>query len=552
MRKYIDLPLFWQLLIPMVLVTGLWVISAAVGVYGLNESRRILRGLYSEDVDIVLRLEHLERHISDHNLILLQHLATERAEQMEALDQSLGLLEDEIRSNLRAFLEISRDKPFLSQSTSAHIGREFDRYVTSVEEVIWLSADFEKEAAFSRLHEATQPHLREINTALSSLTRVTAGDMESSYAKSLELEETNFRITALASITAALLSLTILLLVARITAMRLKAVAECASALGDGNLSARAGTASEDEIGRLGQGLERMAKQLQVSMKELEDSTNALQSAHDELEIRVANRTKALSEEIAERQRAEEELMAAKETAETANRAKSEFLANMSHELRTPLNAIIGFSGVALAEAFGPMHEKYVEYAKDVHDSGLHLLELINDILDMSKIERGKLELFEEEMDPAEIIGESLRLVREQARHARVEIVDTVPDELPRLYADKRRVKQIVLNLLTNAIKFSPEGGDVQLHASELMGRSFCITITDSGIGMSPSELEKALQPFGQVDSSLSRQYEGSGLGLPLTKKLMEEHGGTLDIQTQKGSGTKVTALFPRERIIVE
>ena len=240
----------------------------------------------------------------------------------------------------------------------------------------------------------------------------------------------------------------------------------------------------------------------------------------------------------------------AKEEAEAASRSKSEFLANMSHELRTPLNAIIGFSDVMADEKFGPLGSgRYVQYSRDVGDSGRHLLNLINDVLDISKVEYGKLELIEEAVDLAEIIDGSLRLVRERADAAEVALAVEMPAPLPPLWADSRRIKQILLNLLSNAIKFTPPGGQVRLRAVA-RGDGLVLAVEDSGIGMDASGLELAMRPFGQVDSKLARKYSGTGLGLPLSKAFVALHGGTLEVESRPGEGTVVTVTLPRRRMI--
>lgn len=242
---------------------------------------------------------------------------------------------------------------------------------------------------------------------------------------------------------------------------------------------------------------------------------------------------------------------AAKEAAELANRAKSEFLANMSHELRTPLNAIIGFSDMITSEMAGPIGSaRYLEYAADIQESGTHLLNLINDILDLSKIEAGKQELHEEEIELKEVVKSSVRVIKQRADAAYLNLETKVPDYLPLLRADLRAVKQILLNLLSNAVKFTPEGGSITVQADLDFKRRVVLSVKDTGIGMAKEDLEKAMSPFGQVDGSLSRKYEGTGLGLPLTKGLVELHGGSLSIESTLGSGTVVRATFPRERVV--
>ena len=221
----------------------------------------------------------------------------------------------------------------------------------------------------------------------------------------------------------------------------------------------------------------------------------------------------------------------------------------MSHELRTPLNAIIGFSEILSGEHLGPLKNvRYLEYASDIHSSGLHLLSIINDVLDMSKIEAGKLDIIDEEIVVAELLDGSIRMVRERARKQAVELVRSVADPNHVIIADERAMKQCLLNLLSNAIKFSELGGKVSITAViDTEGRSV-LTITDEGIGMTPEELERALQPFGQAQAATTRTYGGTGLGLPITEGLVEAHGGVMSIVSAPGEGTRVSITLPAER----
>ena len=247
------------------------------------------------------------------------------------------------------------------------------------------------------------------------------------------------------------------------------------------------------------------------------------------------------------------QLRTANDQANAANQAKSEFLAAMSHELRTPLNAIIGFSEIMQNQTLGPIGSpKYQEFASDIFGSGHHLLELINDILDLSKIESGNAILYEDGIDVSDLIRSVLKMVENEANERNVKLELECPDELPNLHADRRKLKQILINLLANAIKFSNPSGTIVVKTWCQKASGHVFQIVDTGIGISPKDIPKALAKFGQVDSDLNRKYEGAGLGLPLTKGLIELHGGCLDLQSDVGIGTTVTVRFPADRIIVQ
>ncbi len=244
------------------------------------------------------------------------------------------------------------------------------------------------------------------------------------------------------------------------------------------------------------------------------------------------------------------EVEVARQHAEASSQAKSAFLANVSHELRTPLNAILGFSDILKGEAFGPLgSDHYREYSEDIYSSGEHLLSLINDILDLSKIEAGSEELYEEEIDASDLVNSAVRLVKQRAQRSEVALNIDLAEPLPILSADERKLKQILVNLLTNAIKFTPAGGRVTLKAWCRPESGFVFQVADSGIGIAPNDIPKALAQFGQVDGGLNRQHEGTGLGLPLSKSLAELHGGSLDLQSELGNGTTVTVRLPAHRI---
>jgi signal transduction histidine kinase len=240
----------------------------------------------------------------------------------------------------------------------------------------------------------------------------------------------------------------------------------------------------------------------------------------------------------------------ARDEAQAANRTKSEFLANMSHELRTPLNAIIGFSELMRTAKFGPLgNERYKEYSEIIHDSGKHLLAIINDILDLSKVEAGEMTLREEEVDLAEVCASCERLVAGRAADGNVAVTFAPLADAPALWADKTKVKQMLLNLLSNAIKFTLPGATVDVRVTPRGDGGIDLSVADTGIGIAKENIPLVLRPFRQVENVYSRSHEGTGLGLPLVKALIELHGGALTLDSELGKGTVASLHFPPARV---
>ncbi len=269
----------------------------------------------------------------------------------------------------------------------------------------------------------------------------------------------------------------------------------------------------------------------------------------EELRTRVLSLEQTLEDSIVENAEINRCLQATKDAADAANRTKSEFLANMSHELRTPLNAIMGFSEIIMKEMLGAIDlPQYLEYARDIHSSSSHLLEIINDILDLSKVEAGRFELFEEKLDLNKVMRSVADLVKGRLTQKGQELDIRIDPDFPVLIADRRAMKQILLNLVSNSSKFMEREGRITVTARRVNDLAE-ISVADRGIGIAPEDIERVMAPFGQVDSALSRDHQGTGLGLPLVQSMVHLHQGRLFVKSAIGVGTTIRIVFPRHRI---
>jgi PAS domain S-box-containing protein len=303
------------------------------------------------------------------------------------------------------------------------------------------------------------------------------------------------------------------------------------------------------EFGASGDRSRRMSERIGIFGLRKDGSTFAAEASVSRLDLDGETLYNVILRDISERKRIEEEILLAKELAEAASSAKSDFLANMSHELRTPLNAILGFSEVMVEESFGPLNnEKYKEYVVDIHNSGALLLDLINDVLDLSRVEAGVTDLNEGAVDLNAALRATIRIVHERAARKSLRIETDLAPSAPVIRGDERALKQIVLNLLSNCTKFTGEGGTISVTSKVEANGEVLLIVADSGIGIAAADIAKVLEPFGQIGGAHTREHEGTGLGLPFAKRLAEMHDAAFELASEPGVGTTVTVRFPPER----
>ncbi|MBF0249016.1 MAG: MCP four helix bundle domain-containing protein [Alphaproteobacteria bacterium] len=526
MNRYSNLPLFWQLLIPMALVTVLWVLSATMGVHGLMENRSLMHGLYNDNVKTVFHLDRLRNGMSDHTASLLRHLATEQSVQMERFRQDMRDARTSVEQTMWELRgDFSKDHTIESQIFT-HIQESLSTYLQLTEDAVKLSADFEKEAAFATFNVAIQHHLNRIDGSIRELHALEEKGMEDAYGHSVRLERLNAFITLFTSLGAGALSVFILGWIARRTSRRLKEVADCAAAMGNGDLQARPNSSDEDEIGDLGRGLALMAGQLEETMAELQGTANQLRVARDKLANLVVERTTELESE------------------KKFSALQKEFVSLVSHEFRTPLAIIDGSAQRIMRKSDAMSPDQLIERGKTIRTAVERMVNLIDTTLFAARLDEGRIDLLLTDCDLKTLFQHIIGHVGELSPLHRITL--TADDGPIAIMADPKLLEHVLTNLLSNAIKYAPNDPriEVGLHRD---GKGAVFTVRDYGVGIPEGEMHRMFERYFRARTALG--IKGTGLGLSVCREFVEMHGGTISVESEEGKGACFTVRLPGDGV---
>ncbi|MBI5235550.1 MAG: MCP four helix bundle domain-containing protein [Deltaproteobacteria bacterium] len=512
-------------------------IGGSVGLYNAIQIALVAKQLYTDSFKRAETLMTIENEfLSARQAIFLQTIITEPSSRVY-LKGSIEEHKDKVSRRINEYraLGIAEGQGALLKDFADNVSRYWEIHA----EVEKLAASGNKDTALSVIRLEGNKAFTDSVNALRKLTD------EERYVAYAAYQDSGFFVKVIIAATLAFTLLAFALVIflwrtmTRALVNPILSIETAARKIGAGDLRVRAEVATHDELGTLADAFNRMAEGL-------EESYNILEKKVDERTEELRLLAETLSKKKQELELSNMEL-------KEANNMKSQFLANISHELRTPLNSIIGFSELLQEKAFGELNERQALYVGYVHTSGGHLLQLINDILDLSKIEAGRMELMKEDFPVAESLGQILGIVRPMAHKKDISIVDTIAKASPMLNADRAKFKQIMLNLLSNAIKFNVIGGRVNIACSVVeeprgmsMTRYVVLSVADTGIGIKDADKDKLFVEFKQVDSSITREYEGTGLGLTLTKRLVELHGGIIWFDSVYGQGSTFFVKLPQ------
>ncbi|MDH4226290.1 MAG: response regulator [Deltaproteobacteria bacterium] len=518
------------------------VIGGGVGYYNATAVVRMAGGVYAGAFTLFETLTDLENELMSERQEVLIHVSLDDKDSKVFLSESLNVRRTKIRELLSKFESMAKEE---DHALVAVFKENIENYWKFEAELIGLSLSGKKQLALRAESEKVKPAFMKAVSSLHDMITEEKSDIAGGYHEAEMFGNRVNLITVSATAIALIVAIGMWWLLTRSIVVPIRVIAESARKMTVGDLSHRAAVLGDDELGNLARDFNRMADALQYHYdnlgKEVEERTEELRLANEELSVKKV------------------ELEKKNDQLDKASRMKSQFLANVSHELRTPLNSVIGFSELLQEKSFGELNEKQLQYVKFINTSGTHLLNLINSILDLSKVEAGKMELMPENVVLSDFLVEVISTVRPIAQKRNISIEAKAAPVSPVLSIDRGKMRQVLLNLMSNAVKFNVEGGrvivdwDIREEPFGMTMRRFLfISVQDTGIGIKPEDMGKLFREFEQLDPSVTREYGGTGLGLALTKKLIELHGGEIWGEGEEGKGCKFTIKLPHAGTTLE